>query len=251
MTNEEFIKSVSLEGEEWRDVVGYEGLYMVSSFGRVISLGREIVNNLGSRWQDPHLKSYRTAGLEYKTPGKGYIYYNLWKNNKGCNFSAHRLVAMAFIPNPDNYKCVDHIDADRQNNYVKNLRWCTHSMNSLNPITRKRNSLSKIGVRSIIENKSRPVVRINPQNPDCIKIYESPTFAKKSEGYNQGHISAVCLGKRSHHKGYIWFYLSDYKPNISISKIELSYNKNITNDFLKSIMQHPLLKDLLPNNTNP
>lgn len=124
-------------------------------------------------------------------------------------------------------------------------------MNHLNPITRKRNSLSKIGARGIIENKSKPVVRIDPQNPNCIKIYESPMFAKKSEGYNQGHISAVCLGKRNHHKGYVWVYLSDYEPHTSISKIELSYNKNITDDFLKSIMQHPLLKDLPPNNTNP
>nr|DAM53411.1 MAG TPA: homing endonuclease [Caudoviricetes sp.] len=245
MTNEEFIKNISFEGEEWRDVVGFEGLYMVSSFGRVISLGRKIVNNLGVRITDPFIK--KTNNIT----NSGYIQIQLWKNNKCNHLYAHRLVATAFIPNPNNYPCIDHIDTIKTNNHYLNLRWCTNSMNHLNPITRKRNSLSKIGARGIIENKSKPVVRIDPQNPNCIKIYESPMFAKKSEGYNQGHISAVCLGKRNHHKGYIWVYLSDYEPHTSISKIELSYNKNITDDFLESIMQHPLLKDLLPNNTNP
>lgn len=90
----------------------------------------------------------------------------------------HRLVATAFIPNPNNYPCIDHIDTIKTNNHYLNLRWCTNSMNHLNPITRKRNSLSKIGARGIIENKSKPVVRIDPKNPGCIKIYESPMFAK-------------------------------------------------------------------------
>lgn len=244
MTNEEFIKNVSFEGEEWKNVVGFEGLYMVSSFGRIISLGREIVNNLGVRVTDPFIKKPQITIF-------GYSQSRLWKNNEEYKIYTHRLVASAFIPNPNNYACVDHIDTDRLNNNVSNLKWCTHSMNALNPVTRKRNSLSKIGNRNITENKSKPVVRIDPKNPDCIKIYESPMFSKKSEGYNQAHISAVCLGKRNHHKGYVWIYLSDYEPHTSISKIELSYNKNITYDFLKSIMQHPLLKDLLPNNANP
>lgn len=91
-------------------------------------------------------------------------------------------------------------------------------MFALNPITRKRNSLSKIGNRKIILANSKSVVRINPSNPNDIKIYESPTFAKKTEGYNQGHISAVCLGKRKYHKGYKWMYLSDYEAQFNKSK---------------------------------
>ena len=55
MTNEEFLKSITLEGEMWKDVAGYEGCYMVSSLGKVISLGRSITNNLGTRYQQPHI----------------------------------------------------------------------------------------------------------------------------------------------------------------------------------------------------
>lgn len=73
MTNEEFIKNISFEGEEWRDVVGFEGLYMVSSFGRVISLGRKIVNNLGVRITDPFIK--KTNNIT----NSGYIQIQLWK----------------------------------------------------------------------------------------------------------------------------------------------------------------------------
>ena len=79
MTNEEFIKNISFEGEEWRDVVGFEGLYMVSSFGRVISLKREVRNT--------HC-SYRVVGQHILTPNKNtsrpkYIRhsYHLYKNN--------------------------------------------------------------------------------------------------------------------------------------------------------------------------
>lgn len=150
---------------------------MVSSFGRVISLGRKIVNNLGVRITDPFIKKNNNI------TNSGYIQIRLWKNNKCNHLYAHRLVATAFIPNPNNYPCIDHIDTIKTNNHYLNLRWCTNSMNHLNPITRKRNSLSKIGARGIIENKSKPVVRIDPQNPNCIKIYESPMFAKTNSRY--------------------------------------------------------------------
>lgn len=125
---------------------------MVSSFGRVISLGRKIVNNLGVRITDPFIKKNNNI------TNSGYIQIRLWKNNKCNHLYAHRLVATAFIPNPNNYPCIDHIDTIKTNNHYLNLRWCTNSMNHLNPITRKRNSLSKIGARGIIENNNPGIV---------------------------------------------------------------------------------------------
>ena len=122
MTNEEFIKNISFEGEEWRDVVGFEGLYMVSSFGRVISLKREVRNT--------HC-SYRVVGQHILTPNKNtsrpkYIRhsYHLYKNKRNRkSITAHRIVATAFIPNPNNYPDIDHIDGNPLNNNVHNLRW--------------------------------------------------------------------------------------------------------------------------------
>lgn len=215
MTNEEFIKNVSLEGEEWRDVVGYEGLYMVSSFGRVISLGRTVTNNLGSRKQSSKFLSESTF------TNSGYKQVRLWKNNKENHIYIHRLVAKAFIPNPNEYPCVDHIDTNRTNNHVSNLRWCTYSMNSMNPVTNERSRKSKIGNRKLSLSKSKSVVRINPDNENDIKIYESARVAQiELTGSKNGHISCVCIGRRNLYAGYKWMFLSDYEALINKSKNE-------------------------------
>lgn len=204
MNKQEFIESISLEGEEWRELPDYEGIYAVSTLGRVASLPRKtdkngVLHNKEGRIMCNHITKY------------GYEQVTLTKYNKSVNRYIHRLVALLFIENPNNYPQIDHIDGNKQNNRVANLRWCTQKMNNNYPLARLHNSLSHKGNRKIILSKSKTVVRINPQDPNDIKIYESPTFAKKNEGYNQGHISAVCLGKRNHHKGYKWIYLSDYQ----------------------------------------
>lgn len=111
MTNDEFLKSITLEGEIWKDVTGYEGYYMVSSLGKVISLGRSITNNLGTRYQQPHVVAPCAVS-------SGYIMVRLWKNNKEQKFYIHRLVAISFIPNEHEYPEVDHIDCDKLNNKI-------------------------------------------------------------------------------------------------------------------------------------
>lgn len=68
MTNEEFIKSITVEGEEWKDVIGFEGYYMVSNLGKVISLGRPVTNHLGTRHQEPHIVSFCIAGAGVPFP---------------------------------------------------------------------------------------------------------------------------------------------------------------------------------------
>ena len=92
----------------------------------------------------------------------GDLVINLTVNNNGyyriSNFTVHRAVAELFIPNPNNYPEVDHIDGNKLNNKTENLRWCTHEMNLNNPITRKRKSISatKVNARKDIkQNKSK------------------------------------------------------------------------------------------------
>lgn len=125
MTNKEFLESITLDGEEWRDVIGFEGYYMVSSLERCISLNRVYEdNNRSSKYIKQRLVSFTMVA-------NNYLQYRLWKNNKQYNVSAHRLVATAFIPNPNNYPEIDHIDTNKTNNSVSNLRWCTRTMNVL------------------------------------------------------------------------------------------------------------------------
>lgn len=97
--------------EEWRDIIGYEGLYQVSSLGRVKSLRKNIIMKFITR--------------------SGYYNLVLRKNGQRKSKQVHRLVAEAFIPNPDNLPIVNHIDYNRKNNKVENLEWCTQKQNVL------------------------------------------------------------------------------------------------------------------------
>lgn len=94
-----------------RDVKGYEGLYAVTSCGKIWSYRRK-------------------RFLKYGVSTKGYLVVNLCKNGKVKQFFVHRLVAQAYIPNPNNLHEVDHIDSNKTHNYVNNLQWLSHKDNS-------------------------------------------------------------------------------------------------------------------------
>lgn len=150
--------------EEWKDINGYEGLYMISNFGRVKSLKRNII-------------------LKDRINGEGYKYVALYKNKKIKQISVHRLVAIHFIPNLNKYTHVDHIDTNRLNNNVSNLRWCTQKENINNINTHKkkinRKDLSKPTI-CLTDNK------IFPSASECARFYDIPVY----------NIIAVCGGKR-------------------------------------------------------
>lgn len=104
--------------EEWRDIDGYEGLYKVSSYGRVkrvdhVSFGR-------------HLKERILKGGKFSN---GYLFVCLRKNGVNKNYSIHRLVAIAFLPNEEHFTDVNHKDGNKTNCKVDNLEWCTRSYN--------------------------------------------------------------------------------------------------------------------------
>lgn len=212
MTNEEFIKSISLEGEIWKDIVGYEGRYMVSTHGRVVSLSRKIYSPTSVR-----IPPCRILALRLNSGG--YYQVALSLNDKSVQPHVHKLVAEAFIPNPNNYSQVDHIDCNKLNNSIENLRWCNQAMNNSNPITKaRRRKIMHITRKKISEARSIPVVRLNPKDANDIKIYQSATFAAKSDGFSQSDIRKVCIKKRKQYRGYHWMYLSDYENLINMSK---------------------------------
>ncbi len=201
MTNEEFIKSISEEGEEWRDVVGFEGQYKVSNFGNVITLDRSYQNNIGAiRIIPKKLKPW------VKTTGYTEVF--LCKNGVRKHCKIHRLVAEAFIENPNNYPHVDHIDTNRTNNHVSNLRWVTRGMNQMNPLTRKHISDSHIGLLSGRPSAKRiPIVQLFDNK--VIKTYECIRDVKNF-GFNNVSVIRCCKNKQKEHGGYQWMYKSDY-----------------------------------------
>lgn len=205
MTNQEFIESISLPNEEWRDVVGFEGRYAVSSFGRVVTFGFHDCGRVPKKNFSPKILKTDLA--------RGYVRLCLYKNNKQYKRVVHRLVAEAFIPNPNNYPTVDHIDRNRQNNEVTNLRWCTLSDNMKNPLTIEH--LRKINIGRSLPQNYRPVVSVDKKGN--IKKYESIKSCV-AEGFKSSAISDVCAGRSRTHKGLRWMYLSDYENLINKSK---------------------------------
>lgn len=204
MTNEEFIKSVSLDGEEWRDVVGYEGSYMVSSLGRICTLKETFFQN--------HPLQKKQIMNQTLCKSVGYLRVSLYdKNGKRKYVSVHRIVAISFIPNEQNKPYIDHINGNRTDNRVCNLRWCTPSENSNNPISLERQRAARSGKTN---SRSKQVIAILDELPH--KIYSSMIEANKEGFTDDGIIQSI--KNKCKHKGFHWMYLSDYENLVNMSK---------------------------------
>ena len=119
-------------GHRW--VLGYEGLYSITNDGMVYSYK-------SSKFLKPHSNH------------RGYLMVDLYKNGKARKGVVHRLVAQAFIPNPENKPEIDHIDTDRQNNKVSNLIWCTRKENCNNPLSLKHSGEARKGEKHYLYGK--------------------------------------------------------------------------------------------------
>ena len=196
MTNQDFLESITLDGEEWRDVVGWEGLYVVSNMGRIVFLHRMVSNGKSVREILPKL-----CKLTINTDGYAVVHIHV--NNKVFRRLVHRIVADAFIPNPNGKTEIDHINTLRDDNRVENLRWVTSSENSHNPITLKRNQ--EAGLKM-----GKPIAKV--KDGLIIESYPSIKSAKKA-GYNEQTISRSLNGQPLPTKDYVWMYISDYKSS--------------------------------------
>ena len=166
-----------MKKEYWKPVVGYEGLYEVSNFGRVKSLkfGKERI-----------LKQSKNKKTKH-----GYYVVCLSKNGIVKNYLVHRLVAQAFLPNPNDYKEVNHKDENPQNNIVSNLEWCD----------RLYNVRYGTGIERRSKTQSKPVLQYD-LNGNFIKEWKSVAECGRN-GFHQGNVAACCRGELKKYKKYL------------------------------------------------
>ena len=157
-----------MEEEIWKPIKDYEGLYEVSSIGRVRSLGREIIDSKGRK------QCFKERILKLQYDRYGYLYVPLRNRDNRKKFKVHRLVAEAFIPNPDNLPQINHIDGNKDNNKVENLEWCTNKYNVLHAHETGLNWTEKHRKRSSLECNFRKLtieqvsyIREAFKNIDC------------------------------------------------------------------------------------
>ena len=149
--------------EIWKDVVGYEGLYQVSSYGNVRNRKKQL---------SPQKRQHGYLGIQLH--GKG-------GNKRGFKtFSVHRLVAEAFIPNPNNYPEVNHIDENKANNRVENLEWVTHKQNMNCGTVPQRFKGRK-------SHRTRPIIQYD-LNLNPIAEFESAYHAEREKGFKHENI---------------------------------------------------------------
>lgn len=116
-----------MKEEIWKPVKGYENVYEVSNFGNVRSVDRYIEQKNNKCEKYNHI--YKGRLIKQYENNAGYMQVQLCYKYKSIPKRVHRLVAEAFIPNPNNFKCVNHIDGNKHNNNIENLEWCSYSYN--------------------------------------------------------------------------------------------------------------------------
>lgn len=188
------LEEPEIEEELWKDIEGYEGLYQVSSSGRVkrVKSGRILKPGLNQ---------------------KGYEIVSLSKNNTKSMKRVNRLVAQHFIPNEHNLPQVNHIDENKRNNKVSNLEWVTSHQNA-NYGNRNR---------KLANVNNKPVMGINLRTGE--KIIFSSTQSTVQFGFNFQNVAQVARGERNSHKGYTWEYV---EIDMGRQLLDMSFTAEVT-----------------------
>ena len=180
--------------ETWRPVKGYEGLYEVSDLARVRSLDR----------MTKRKKKDGTFGLTpvrghimKQSERNGYLFVNLSEGHRKVkSIDIHRIVATAFVPNPNDLTEINHKDENKHNNLPSNLEWCNHQYNTNYGTGKWR--------KAVPRRKKVEQLTLDGRH---VAYYESVCKLSRIKGYSQGNISTVCRGEKPTAYGYQWRYV--------------------------------------------
>lgn len=171
--------------ERWKDINGFEGLYMISDYGNVLSLKNNIIRKT-------------------KKNNRNYHQICLNKNGEQHYFLVHRLVAEHFIDNPNNYPQVNHKDENKDNNRADNLEWCTNRYNCRYGTRNERVRNSEGYIKHLNERK----VRVAGKSIDGkIEVIFNGINISKRLGFSPKHINRACRGEIPVYKGMTWKYI--------------------------------------------
>ena len=168
----------------WKEIAGYEGLYLVSDDGRILSLPRIVSNGNGEYVRESRILKPALRGREIL-----YEFVVLCKDAKQESRSVHRLVAEAFVDNPNGYDVVNHIDHNTRNNRAENLEWCTQQYNN------------EYGHNKAVEQYTI--------DGEMVAVYKSITYASAMTGINRRSINNVLSGYTRTAGGYVWKYATE------------------------------------------
>lgn len=163
--------------EIWKDIEGYEGYYQVSNQGRVRSVDRYVNSKHGKRLSKGQI-------IRSSPNVDGYLCLTLSKDNHQSFVRVNRLVAEAFIDNPDGLPVINHIDRNKMNNNVDNLEWCTVEYNTR-------------------YSSAKAIVQYD-KNGNFIREWDAISNAHRVLGINLSNIAQCCRGLRASAGGYIW-----------------------------------------------
>lgn len=196
--------------------ISYKGYTLtVYEDGRVFKHARVVVSELGN------IRTLKSKFIKAYDNGNGYKYIHLWYENRHQSISVHRLVALTYLPNPNNFPEVNHIDGNKANNHVSNLEWCDRAYNVNDYVSKGRGVYEKFKVLCF------------DKNGRLIKEYPSLESTGMENGWNSENVFFVVSGKFNTAYGYYWIYKHNY-----ISEIH-------TTEFIKNKFINPFKKPVI------
>lgn len=228
----------------WKPVVGYEGLYEISSLGRVKALPKDVIDSMGryTRRDERFLK----VNISKRT---GYPFVGLYKNGKQHTVCIHRLIAEAFIPNPNHFPCINHIDENRANSVLGNLEWCTYKYNNNYGHARENRAYSQ---KKYYEKNGSPnkghrggfaVIQYDLKGNMIARYEKGLPEIEELKGKRLPSLSSCLCHKNKSAYGYVWKY----------EGVPFSYDPKRSNEgkkfpnVVKSHQKQVIKKDLLGN----
>lgn len=176
--------------EVWKDIPEFKGLYQASNLGRIKTLGNK------SNHKKEMIMKQR---LNYK----GYYVITLCKNSKRSTNLVHRLIAQAFIPNPENLPQINHRNGIKTDNNINNLEWCTNSYNQLEA---NRMGFCENRIKKCIEVNRKPIIQYDLEG-NIINKFISLREASNKTGLSYKSMSLCACGKTKTCGGYVWRYV--------------------------------------------